>query len=190
MGLQKVGHNLAVEQWAWRLRPEWKKVRGGDGSRIMTPSCSVCSGDCLGLNPNSSFSTCRLTLKELCYFPKPQLPHLWNGYNSSACFREPLWGLNETTIMQHTFTELLLLLVMRWKVFICEMRMIHWNWVTCALHLLLLLLSHFSNVRLCDPIDGSPPGSDLKERKTKGRKEVKEGSREGGRKLIFKYLDY
>ena len=25
--------------------------------------------------------------------------------------------------------------------------------------LLLLLLSHFSRVRLCDPIDGSPPGS-------------------------------
>ena len=27
------------------------------------------------------------------------------------------------------------------------------------LELLLLLLSHFSHVRLCDPIDGSPPGS-------------------------------
>ena len=27
------------------------------------------------------------------------------------------------------------------------------------LGLLLLLLSHFSRVRLCDPIDGSPPGS-------------------------------
>ena len=25
--------------------------------------------------------------------------------------------------------------------------------------MLLLLLSHFSRVRLCDPIDGSPPGS-------------------------------
>ena len=25
--------------------------------------------------------------------------------------------------------------------------------------LLLLLLNHFSRVRLCDPIDGSPPGS-------------------------------
>ena len=25
--------------------------------------------------------------------------------------------------------------------------------------LLLLLLSHFSRVRLCDPTDGSPPGS-------------------------------
>ena len=25
--------------------------------------------------------------------------------------------------------------------------------------LLLLLLSHFSRVQLCDPIDGSPPGS-------------------------------
>ena len=25
--------------------------------------------------------------------------------------------------------------------------------------LLLLLLSHFSHVRLCNPIDGSPPGS-------------------------------
>ena len=28
-----------------------------------------------------------------------------------------------------------------------------------SLLLLLLLLSHFSRVRLCDPIDGSPPGS-------------------------------
>ena len=27
--------------------------------------------------------------------------------------------------------------------------------------LLLLLLSHFSRVRLCDPIDGSPPGSPI-----------------------------
>ena len=26
-------------------------------------------------------------------------------------------------------------------------------------NLLLLLLSHFSRVQLCDPIDGSPPGS-------------------------------
>ena len=26
---------------------------------------------------------------------------------------------------------------------------------------LLLLLSHFSRVRLCDPIDGSPPGSPI-----------------------------
>ena len=30
-------------------------------------------------------------------------------------------------------------------------------WQVAAL--LLLLLSHFSRVRLCDPIDGSPPGS-------------------------------
>ena len=30
-----------------------------------------------------------------------------------------------------------------------------------ALQLLLLLLSHFSRVRLCDPIDGSPPGSPI-----------------------------
>ena len=29
----------------------------------------------------------------------------------------------------------------------------------CALPSLLLLLSRFSRVRLCDPIDGSPPGS-------------------------------
>ena len=29
----------------------------------------------------------------------------------------------------------------------------------CTMLLLLLLLSHFSRVRLCDPIDGSPPGS-------------------------------
>ena len=29
--------------------------------------------------------------------------------------------------------------------------------------LLLLLLSHFSRVRLCDPIDGSPPGSPVPE---------------------------
>ena len=27
--------------------------------------------------------------------------------------------------------------------------------------LLLLVLSHFSRVRLCDPIDGSPPGSPI-----------------------------
>ena len=27
--------------------------------------------------------------------------------------------------------------------------------------LLLLLLNHFSRVRLCDPIDGSPPGSPI-----------------------------
>ena len=27
--------------------------------------------------------------------------------------------------------------------------------------LLLLLLSHFSHVQLCDPIDGSPPGSSV-----------------------------
>ena len=27
--------------------------------------------------------------------------------------------------------------------------------------LLLLLLSHFSRVRLCNPIDGSPPGSPI-----------------------------
>ena len=27
--------------------------------------------------------------------------------------------------------------------------------------LLLLLLSHFSHVRLCDPRDGSPPGSPI-----------------------------
>ena len=27
--------------------------------------------------------------------------------------------------------------------------------------LLLLLLSHFSSVQLCDPIDGSPPGSPI-----------------------------
>ena len=30
-----------------------------------------------------------------------------------------------------------------------------------ALLLLLLLLSHFSCVQLCDPIDGSPPGSSI-----------------------------
>ena len=29
----------------------------------------------------------------------------------------------------------------------------------CMAKPLLLLLSHFSRVRLCDPIDGSPPGS-------------------------------
>ena len=29
--------------------------------------------------------------------------------------------------------------------------------------LLLLLLSHFSRVQLCDPIDGSPPGSSVPE---------------------------
>ena len=29
---------------------------------------------------------------------------------------------------------------------------------TAAKSLLLLLLSHFSRVRLCDPMDGSPPG--------------------------------
>ena len=29
----------------------------------------------------------------------------------------------------------------------------------CLLCLMLLLLSNFSHVRLCDPIDGSPPGS-------------------------------
>ena len=28
---------------------------------------------------------------------------------------------------------------------------------------MLLLLSHFSRVRLCDPIDGSPPGSPVPE---------------------------
>ena len=28
-----------------------------------------------------------------------------------------------------------------------------------ATHFMLLLLSRFSRVRLCDPIDGSPPGS-------------------------------
>ena len=33
------------------------------------------------------------------------------------------------------------------------------NMVPCAI--LLLLLSHFSRVRLCDPIDGSPPGSPI-----------------------------
>ena len=38
--------------------------------------------------------------------------------------------------------------------------------VSCAraellLMLLLLLLSRFSRVRLCDPIDGSPPGSPI-----------------------------
>ena len=32
------------------------------------------------------------------------------------------------------------------------------NWI-CMYSLLLLLLSHFSRVRLCDPTDGSPPGS-------------------------------
>ena len=34
-----------------------------------------------------------------------------------------------------------------------------WTWRT--LLLLLLLLSYFSRVRLCDPIDGSPPGSPI-----------------------------
>ena len=33
------------------------------------------------------------------------------------------------------------------------------NYITFSSSLLLLLLSHFSHVRLCDPIDGSPPGS-------------------------------
>ena len=33
------------------------------------------------------------------------------------------------------------------------------NKVQTLLLLLLLLLSRFSHVRLCDPIDGSPPGS-------------------------------
>ena len=32
-------------------------------------------------------------------------------------------------------------------------------WQSFFKHLLLLLLSHFSRVRLCDPTDGSPPGS-------------------------------
>ena len=32
-----------------------------------------------------------------------------------------------------------------------------------TLLLLLLLLSRFSRVRLCDPIDGSPPGSSVSE---------------------------
>ena len=31
--------------------------------------------------------------------------------------------------------------------------------ISYAIKVLLLLLSHFSRVRLCDPIDGSPPGS-------------------------------
>ena len=35
------------------------------------------------------------------------------------------------------------------------------EWIQCLLLLLLLLLSHFSRVRLCDPIDGSPPGSPI-----------------------------
>ena len=37
------------------------------------------------------------------------------------------------------------------------------NWETgINIHtLLLLLLSYFSRVRLCDPIDGSPPGSPI-----------------------------
>ena len=34
------------------------------------------------------------------------------------------------------------------------------NWEECLL-LLLLLLSRFSRVTLCDPIDGSPPGSTI-----------------------------
>ena len=35
-------------------------------------------------------------------------------------------------------------------------RIFSWNWITLFD---LLLLSHFSRVTLCDPIDGSPPGS-------------------------------
>ena len=34
-------------------------------------------------------------------------------------------------------------------------------WRAAVLLLLLLLLSCFSRVRLCDPIDGSPPGSPI-----------------------------
>ena len=33
--------------------------------------------------------------------------------------------------------------------------------MTIIASLLLLLLSHFSSVRLCNPIDGSPPGSPI-----------------------------
>ena len=33
--------------------------------------------------------------------------------------------------------------------------------IKAMINLLLLLLSRFSRVRLCDPIDGSPPGSPI-----------------------------
>ena len=48
------------------------------------------------------------------------------------------------------------------------LRLLHWQAGSLPLappgkpqlrSMLLLLLSHFSRVRLCDPIDGSPPGS-------------------------------
>ena len=35
------------------------------------------------------------------------------------------------------------------------------SWYIASCMLLLLLLSHFSRVWLCDPIDGSPPGSPI-----------------------------
>ena len=42
----------------------------------------------------------------------------------------------------------------------CVLCFLHWQADSLALcHLLLLLLNRFSRVRLCDPTDGSPPGS-------------------------------
>ena len=49
--------------------------------------------------------------------------------------------------------------------FIRPLELFHFAWIKFYIPdspwppLLLLLLSHFSRVRLCDPIDGSPPGS-------------------------------
>lgn len=84
-----------------RAKEGWAR----DGSKIVTLPCPACSGDCLGSSPDSSpFTSGSLTLGKLGNFSQPQLPHLCNGYNRGAHFRE---SLNKAMV-----TEFLLLLLM------------------------------------------------------------------------------
>ena len=101
---------------------------------------------------------------------------IWQGGCNMWCFMCELWNLETSSsicLLSHhkvtvSFTLFLLLsyncLVWYFHVASFLKKKIYWNTyfnlcLKSLLLLLLLLLSRFSRVRLCNPRDGSPPGS-------------------------------
>ena len=86
------------------------------------------------------------------------------GIDHSTAFSFPgkpkpgsIWITKVDILMTRSCNKIFLIILLIREININTIRRYHYT--PSSMLLLLLLLSHFSCVRLCDPIDGSPPGS-------------------------------
>jgi len=88
------------------------------------------------------------------------------GIDHSTAFSFPgkpkpgsIWITKVDILMTRSCNKIFLIILLIREININTIRRYHYT--PSSMLLLLLLLSHFSCVRLCDPIDGSPPGSPI-----------------------------